>query len=96
MLTRGMLSEMLRVMNALARAIELVGGASKLARLLGAPYPSTVTNWMLQKRVVPAERCESIEAITEGAVTCEQLRPDLDWIRVNGRTFWRNKEQKAA
>lgn len=29
-------------------------------------------------RQVPAERCTDIERATAGAVTCEELRPDLD------------------
>lgn len=82
-------------MNALIEAIKLVGGASELARRLGAPFPSTVTNWTLDGRTVPAERCEAIEAITEGKITCEHLRPDLDWTRVDGRAFYREKDKAA-
>lgn len=62
--------------EALERAISIVGGASALARELGAPWPSTVTNW-LSRGGVPAERCLAIERITAGAVTRYELRPDV-------------------
>jgi DNA-binding transcriptional regulator YdaS (Cro superfamily) len=29
---------------------------------------------------VPAEHCPSIERATQGAVRCEQLRPDVEWF----------------
>lgn len=88
---------MLRAMNALKKAVELVGSASELARQLGAPFPSRVTNWMLPGRVVPADQCEAIEAATSGAVTCEQLRPDLEWVRdAEGRAFYRERSTAQA
>ena len=39
----------------------------------------TVNQWVKQKRPIPAERCPTIEKATNGAVRCEDLRPDVDW-----------------
>ena len=63
-------------MNALNEAIEQVGGAAALAKKLGV-WPSAVTNW--RSRGVPASQCPSIEEVS--GVRCEQLRPDIMWIR---------------
>jgi len=54
------------------------GRASALARAI-AVSPVTVHQWAGGKQV-PSDRCPQIEAWTSGAVTCEELRPDLcDW-----------------
>ncbi len=63
--------------TALERAFVLLGGPSKLARLLGIKRPSTVTNWV--KRGVPAEYCPAIERLTHGEVKCESLNCKVDW-----------------
>jgi len=60
-----------------------VGGLSALARLLGVA-PPTVSQWASGVRPVPAERCPAIERATGGAVTCEELRPDVDWQFIRG------------
>ena len=62
--------------DALKKAIAIVGGPSALARELGYPWPSTVTNW-IGRDGVPAERCLDVERITAGAVTRYDLRPDV-------------------
>jgi DNA-binding transcriptional regulator YdaS (Cro superfamily) len=41
--------------------------------------PVLVSQWKTGVRAVPAERCPDIEAATNGAVTCEELRPDVNW-----------------
>jgi DNA-binding transcriptional regulator YdaS (Cro superfamily) len=41
-----------------------------------------VGQWKLPGRRVPAEHCPAIERLTEGAVRCEDLRPDVDWAIV--------------
>lgn len=62
--------------TALKRAIDLVGGQNELAKSLGV-YQSRVNNWLNRDiQGVPAEFCATIEKLTEGAVTCHQLRPD--------------------
>ena len=51
-----------------------------LARHLGVA-PSFVQKLLLPKesggKDVPFERCSQIEQFTDGAVTCEEMRPDL-------------------
>ncbi|WKL18699.1 helix-turn-helix domain-containing protein [Comamonas testosteroni] len=60
------------------RAAVLLGGQLSLAKALKVTPPA-VNQWLSGKRPVPAERCPSIERLTGGAVTCEQLRPDVEW-----------------
>lgn len=61
---------------ALNTAISILGGATELANALGVS-PQRVGNW--RTRGVPAEYCPEVEKATKGAVTCEDLRPDIDW-----------------
>lgn len=63
-------------MDALLKAIEVMGGVTKLARAIGTGQ-NTVSNWLLEGRKVPAERCLPIERATGGLVTKEELRPDI-------------------
>ena len=65
-------------MTPLNRAIRVVHGAVRLADAIGEK-PSTVGNW--HRRGVPLDKCALIEAATDGAVRCEDLRPDVDWVR---------------
>ena len=50
-----------------------------MARLMGCKPPSVI-EW--RKRGIPAERCPTFERATDGATTCEALRPDVAWHRV--------------
>lgn len=54
------------------------GNAMRLSRDLEVDQ-SLISLWANGARQIPAERCPEIEKITEGAVTCEELRPDVDW-----------------
>ena len=65
-----------------------VGGQAAMARYLGVT-PPTVNQWAKGKRPIPAKRCLEIEKATGGAVTCEELRPDVDW------SYLRNTCQKS-
>jgi DNA-binding transcriptional regulator YdaS (Cro superfamily) len=67
-------------MDALDRAIEIAGGVGLLADLIKSRQ-SVVSNWRARKNV-SAEGCAEIERATDGAVTCEELRPDLRWQRM--------------
>ena len=57
---------------------------SEIARQLGVK-PQAVQQWF--KRKTPIIRCPEIERITEGKVTCEELRPDVNWaiLRNSGK-----------
>ena len=83
-------------MNALDKAIEIVGSQSNLARALGRE-PQVVHNWV-KRGNVPAEHCPAIERETGGAVTCEQLRPDVDWgyLRATNCPISTQKHPEAA
>jgi DNA-binding transcriptional regulator YdaS (Cro superfamily) len=54
------------------------GSTRDLALRLGVA-PQLVTQWSTGSRQVPAERCPVIERLTGGQVTCEELRPDVEW-----------------
>ncbi len=54
------------------------GRGAEIAQHLGLS-PVLVTQWALKRRQVPAERCPDIEQATNGQVTCEELRPDVNW-----------------
>jgi DNA-binding transcriptional regulator YdaS (Cro superfamily) len=62
---------------AINSAISILGSPAGLASSLGVT-PQVVNNWVARGRV-PAERCPDIERVTDGVVTCEALRPDVDW-----------------
>lgn len=62
----------------IARAIDLLGGPSRTAVILGVS-PQAVCFWRDGKRKFPADYCPTIERATGGSVRCEDLRPDVDW-----------------
>lgn len=76
------------------RAIALCGGASALAGLLEIA-PSTPLMWKARGRV-PAEYCPGIERLTQGAVRCEDLRPDVDWSVLRTPVPEANQAQSLA
>lgn len=65
--------------EALRRAAALVGGQAAVARLLGYEDRRSVSPWFNTDRDFPAEHCPVIERATNGAVRCEDLRPDVAW-----------------
>jgi DNA-binding transcriptional regulator YdaS (Cro superfamily) len=56
-------------------AIDHMGSQQLLADALGIKSPS-ISEWRSRGKV-PVERCASIEALTDGRVTRQQLRPDV-------------------
>lgn len=74
---------MARDMKPVDKAISLVGSLSELSSLLGVS-PQVVSNWRLDGRNVPVERCIDIEKATNGMVRCEELRGDIDWSYLRG------------
>jgi DNA-binding transcriptional regulator YdaS (Cro superfamily) len=59
------------------------GLAASLAKELGVSTV-VISQWKTEKRKVPTVRCLEIEKATDGAVRCEDLRPDIDWARSSG------------
>lgn len=73
---------MVGMIDALERAINVVGSQSALAKAIGRT-PQVVNNWQ-RRGNVPAEHCPAIERATKGEVRCEDLRPDVDWAWIRG------------
>ena len=65
-------------MNPIQTAISTAGSITKFALALGVT-PQAVCFWRDGKRQIPADKCPLIERITAGGVSCEMLRPDVDW-----------------
>ena len=62
------------------------GETARLSKAIKIAQP-IVSFWANGKRQVPAERCPEIEKFTKGKVTCEELRPDVNWavLRNSGK-----------
>ncbi|NOL51805.1 transcriptional regulator [Pelistega suis] len=54
------------------------GRAAEIASIIKV-RPEFISMWALGRRQVPAERCPDIEQATGRAVTCEEMRPDINW-----------------
>jgi len=61
----------------LQRAINLMGGLKVAQERLGVNTYQALQQWRVNR--VPAEYCPAIEDATDGAVRCEDLRPDINW-----------------
>jgi DNA-binding transcriptional regulator YdaS (Cro superfamily) len=64
--------------DALEKAISIIGSGAALAAHLGITK-GAVSQWKDAARKIPAEYCPTIERLTEGQVSCEEMRPDVDW-----------------
>ena len=73
-------------MKAISKAIQIVG-AKAIATACGGISVQAVHKWA--ETQVPAERCPTIERLTKGAVTCSDLRDDVEWVT-------RSVKKKAA
>lgn len=73
--------------EALQKAVEAAGSLQVVADALGVTK-GAVGQWKISGRRVPAEHCPAIERLVRRVVTCEQLRPDVDWafIRTSNNT----------
>lgn len=71
------------------------GRAAALAASLGVT-PVMVSQWATGTKLVPAERCPSIERATEGLVRCEELRPDIEWAVVRNGSGVPEGEARSA
>ena len=58
--------------------IRELGGVPEIARALNIKPPS-VYGWAGR---IPPERCPDLEKWKGGAITCEQMRPDIRWYRI--------------
>lgn len=69
-------------MTALEKTIKKAGSIKALADVLGVTK-GAVWQWQLPGRRVPVEHCLGIVKHFGDTVTCQELRPDLDWSLVN-------------
>lgn len=76
-------------MDPIKKAAEVIGSQRKLSEILGVT-PGAVSQWMGGN--VPISHCVAIEKATNGAVRCEDLRPDVDWAYLRNST----KTKEAA
>lgn len=82
-------------MKPIERAISHAGGVTKLAERLKVS-PQAIYFWRDGKRGIPADKCPDIERTTGGVVTCEALRPDVDWAYLRGTATPTPTEPAAA
>lgn len=76
------MDEKLRTPNeAVIRAVALFGSQHKMAMKLGIRQ-STVSEWCIGQAPVPEGRCAQIEWLLGADVTCEEMRPRNQWVRV--------------
>jgi DNA-binding transcriptional regulator YdaS (Cro superfamily) len=80
-----------RGLEALDKAIEITGGVTKLASIIGVDY-QLIQQWRkkTQKDCTPAGVCVRIEQATNGEVTRADLRPG-DWQQI-----WPEFKKKQA
>lgn len=64
--------------EAVAKAADVLGNPSQLARRLGVK-PPTVYQWVNGERPVPAKRAVQIEGLTGGQISRRDLCPDFPW-----------------
>lgn len=65
--------------TALQKARSILGSLAAFSAAAKVRSP-TAHEWF-RRGQTPADRCGLIETATSGAVTCEELRPDLNWQR---------------
>ena len=75
----------------LKEAIREAGGQAALARHFKIS-PASVNEWFNGERPFPSDRCIGIEEFTNGAIRCEDMRPDINWAYLRQSA----SEQKAA
>jgi DNA-binding transcriptional regulator YdaS (Cro superfamily) len=64
--------------EAIEKAIEIVGGATALAKKLHVTY-HTVLTWKNGRSSISSLNCINIEKITEGKVNRKDILPNYPW-----------------
>lgn len=67
------------------------GESVRIAKALNIQL-SKLSAWKAGKVKVPIYKCKEIEILTNGEVTCEELRPDIDWQAWSD--FFKNRKLK--
>jgi DNA-binding transcriptional regulator YdaS (Cro superfamily) len=63
---------------AIKEAIEIAGGANKLALKIQASY-QTILNWKNARGSISPYNCLKIEQATDGKVKAKDILPDYPW-----------------
>lgn len=71
--------------DALDKAVQLLGGVTAAALRLNVKSYQSIQQW--RSTCVPIERCPIVEREVAGAITCEDLRPDVSWVRVADKSW---------
>lgn len=74
--------------KAVELAVSIFGSQANFAKELNIK-PQNVQMWVYNKRKVPIKHCLLIETLTKKDVTCEELRPDIDWKELS--EFFKNR-----
>ena len=64
--------------DALKKAIDIIGGAGKLAMKTGVSY-QTVLNWKNGRNTIHPLNCIKIEEAVNGAITRKDILPNYPW-----------------
>ena len=68
----------MEALEALKKAISIVGGQRKLAQICGVSQ-AAVSKWLNGISKIGEDKAILIEQALNGLVTCEDLRPDVNW-----------------
>lgn len=71
-------------MDPLKKAINMVGGQRELARICGVSQ-AAVSKWLNGISKIGEDKAILLEQALNGLVTCEELRPDVNWSVIRGR-----------
>jgi hypothetical protein len=71
------------------RIVDEFKGVSAASTKIGLNGYQHVQRWRFQ--AVPLHHCPTIEWCSEGRLTCEQIRPDVIWVRKRDVRGWPNK-----
>ena len=67
------------IMNTIIqKAVIILGSKIALANKLGVKQ-QYISNWIHRDKQIPSDFCIPIEKATDCQITCEELRPDIDW-----------------
>lgn len=66
--------------RSIKKLLAKAGGATAVATLLGGSVKRQNVEYWVKVGEIPAEHCPALERAY--GVPCEQVRPDLSWVRV--------------
>jgi DNA-binding transcriptional regulator YdaS (Cro superfamily) len=82
-LTRVEFADMITADCKIRQLVDLLGGARTAAEGLGVSQ-ALVYFCLSGERRFPIDKCPVAERLTNGAIRCEDLRPDVEWAVLRG------------